>query len=134
MPDTSPAAGTLLESITAAHQFTHSTDGDGWSERLLESYDCSCGRSHYAIWVQEDPGLTGRKEFLERVGSYWDEHSAHLASVLVPALEAAWDAGRTVGAEQTARPTRIDLAGDRNPYRRSDPVRGSALQFPREAA
>lgn len=132
MPEPVTPAAALLEEITAAHQFTHSTEGDGWSEPLVESYDCSCSHSHYGFWVQEDPRHTGRRELHDDVGTFLNEHSAHLVRVLTPALEAAWDAGHESGTRQAARPTRIDLAGDHNPYRRGqDTVDSQAVRYPR---
>lgn len=124
-----PAPATTVE-VLAAHTFVHGVEGDGWTERRQEHYCCSCGQMAYAWWVQEDPVHTGRREFTEDREVYLAAHAEHLAAAVGELLEAVWDAGRAVGEEAALKPTRIDLAGDKNPYRGQPAVPLPAVRYP----
>lgn len=120
--------------LLAAHTFAHEVEGDGWSERLQELYHCSCGQAGYAWWVQEDAEHTGRREFTANRDVYLAAHAQHLAVMLGRLLEAAWDAGRAAGEEAALKPTRIDLAGDKNPYRGEPAAGPSGVRYPLDAS
>ena len=107
----------LVAGLLGEHLFTHIREGDGVTEQPFETFGCSCGNAHYALWVQEHPGLPGHLEFLVDRPVHEQTHAGHLAHVLQRALELAWDAGRAAGEAAARQPTRIDLAGDKNPHR-----------------
>lgn len=121
-----------LTGLLGGHLFVHGEDGDGWSEPRTEWFACSCNRSQYAFWVQESPDLPGLREFHADRPVHEQSHTAHLAQVMTSILEQAWDAGRDAGELQASKPTRIDLAGDKNPYRGQPSLTIIEVHYPTE--
>mgnify|MGYP003305347640 FL=1 len=119
-----------LAGLLGGHLFVHGKDGNGWSEPRTEWFACSCNRSQYAFWVQENPDLPGQREFHADRPVHEQSHTAHLAQVITSILEQAWDAGRDAGELQASKPTRIDLAGDKNPYRGRRPLNIIEVRYP----
>lgn len=123
MTSQAPDLSRLMEAGVAEHRFTHSQEGDGYIERREESYDCSCGHSHYAFWVQIDPEQTGLNEFRSDLGTFITRHTVHLAQVLRPVLADAWEAGRAA------------MPSADNPYLTdAEPEISMAVIYPPEAA